>query len=69
MSSNTPGNCYLFSEKSYYLMQAHQWKPHRNLTDIQAILLALAKQSQTSRTGEHHSKTCIKAVFRRVPHR
>jgi hypothetical protein len=51
MSSNTPGNCYLFSKKNDCLMQEDQWKLHRNLTDIQAILLALDKQSQNLGKG------------------
>ncbi|WP_283812951.1 hypothetical protein [Leptothermofonsia sichuanensis] len=41
-------------------MQENQFKSQRNLTDIQAILIALDKQYETHKTRENNSGTCEK---------
>jgi hypothetical protein len=48
------------SERVVIPMQENQLKSQRNLTDIQAILIALDKQYKTHKTRENNSKTCEK---------
>lgn len=48
------------SERVVIPMQENQLKSQRNLTDIQAILIALDKQYKTHKARENNSKTCEK---------